>query len=115
MSASERIPDDRQDGRYHLIFLNAIPGRSLSDEVVGLHAAHLTQLDRDGKLALAGPIPERRGGLIVLRTRSLAEATSIAEEDPLIQGKFQTYEVATWLMSNRENDYRPTFQPDPDR
>jgi uncharacterized protein YciI len=115
MPASAGLPDGRKDGRYHLIFLNAIPGRSLSAEVVGLHAAHLAQLDRDGKLAMAGPIPERGGGLIVLRTRSLAEARSIAEEDPLIQGKFQTYEVGTWLMSNRENDYRPNFQPDPDR
>jgi uncharacterized protein YciI len=74
---------------------------------VNHHAAHLAELDQNGKLVLAGPIPERAGGLIVLRTATLAEAKAIADEDPLVQGAFQTYELGTWLMSNRENGYRP--------
>jgi hypothetical protein len=40
----------------------------------------------------------------------LAEARAIAEEDPLVRGQYQTYEVGTWLMSDRENNYRPNFQ-----
>jgi uncharacterized protein len=99
------------EGKYYLIFLNSIPGRSLSLEVVNLHAAHLKELDNEGKLVLAGPIPERAGGLIVLRVANLAEAKAIAEEDPMIRGAFQTYELGTWLMSNRQNDYKPNFQP----
>jgi len=31
---------------------------------------------------MAGPLVERAGGLIVLRTGSVAEAIAIAEEDP---------------------------------
>jgi uncharacterized protein len=107
------MPDaDQRDPKYFLIFLNSIAGRSLSPEVVDLHAAHLAQLDDAGKLVLAGPIPERAGGLIVLRAGSLAEARAIAEEDPLVRGQYQTYEVGTWLMSDRENNYRPNFQPE---
>jgi uncharacterized protein YciI len=113
MSAVNSSSSNRPDAKYYLIFLNSIAGRSLSPEVVDQHAAHLAQLDRDGKLVLAGPIPERAGGLIVLRTGGLAEATAIAEEDPLVRGRYQTYEVGTWLMSDRENNYHPSLQPEP--
>jgi uncharacterized protein len=95
---------------YYLIFLNGIPDRPLSPEVVNLHAAHLVELDRDGNLVLAGPIPERSGGLIVLRTGSLTEAKAIAEEDPLVRGGYQTYELGSWFISNRQNNFRPNLQ-----
>jgi uncharacterized protein YciI len=100
-----------QDTRYYLIFLHSIPERPLSREVVDLHATHLAELDDSGKLVMAGPLLERAGGLIVLRTGSAAEAMAIAEEDPLVRGAYQTYELGTWLMSNRQNDYRPNIQP----
>ena len=112
MSIADHISEDRREAKYYLIFLNSIPGRSLSPEVVNLHAAHLAALDRNGKLVLAGPVPERAGGLIVLRTASLAEARAIADEDPLVRGAYQTYELGTWLMSNRQNGYRPNIQPE---
>jgi uncharacterized protein YciI len=107
-------PPDQRDGghredRYYLIFLNLVPGKPPTPEVVNLHAAHLAELDKDGKLILAGPIPERAGGLIVLRTKSVAEAKAIADEDPMIRGGYQSYELGTWLMSNRQNSYRPNI------
>jgi uncharacterized protein len=110
MSPADQHPDGRREARYYLIFLNSIPERPLSPEVVNLHAAHLAELDKDGKLVLAGPIPERAGGLIVLRVGSIAEARAIADEDPLVRGACQTYELGTWFMSNRQNDYRPNIQ-----
>jgi uncharacterized protein YciI len=112
MSPADQHPDGRREARYYLIFLNAIPGRPLPPEVINLHAAHLAELDKDGKLVLAGPVPERAGGLIVLRTASLAEARAVAEEDPLVRGAYQIYELGTWFMSNRQNDYRPNIQPE---
>ena len=99
-----------QEAKYYLIFLHSIPGRALSPQVIDLHAAHLAELDDCGQLVMAGPLVERAGGLIVLRTGSAAEAMAIAEEDPLVRGAYQTYELATWLMSNRQNDYRPNIQ-----
>jgi uncharacterized protein len=113
MSITERPSNGSREATYYLIFLNSIPGRSLSPEVVNLHAEHLAELDEAGKLVLAGPIPERAGGLIVLRTANLAEAKAIADEDPLVRGAFQTYQLGTWLMSNRQNGFRPNIQPEP--
>lgn len=106
--------DDRcstdQDTKYYLIFLHSIPERALTAEVIDQHAAHLAELDDSGKLVMAGPIVERECGLIVLRIESAAEALAIAEEDPLVHGAYQTYELGTWLQSNRANDYRPNIQ-----
>jgi uncharacterized protein len=112
MSPADQHDDGRREARYYLIFLNLIPGKPLSPEVINLHAAHLEELDNKGKLVLAGPIPERAGGLIVLRVASLAEARAIAEEDPMVRGAYQTYQLGTWLMSNRQNDYRPNIEPE---
>ncbi len=112
MSIADHSSNDRREATYYLIFLNSIPGRRLSPEAVNLHAAHLAELDENGKLVLAGPIPERAGGLIVVRAASLAEARAIADEDPLVQGAYQTYELGTWLMSDRQNGYQPNLQPE---
>jgi uncharacterized protein YciI len=109
MPAAEGASRGLRDAKYHLMLLTSVPGRPLTPEAVQLHAAHLAQLDRDGQLVLAGPLPERPGGLIVLRAGSLTEARAVAEDDPLVKGQFQTYEVATWLMSDRDNNYRPNL------
>jgi len=93
--------------RYFLIFLKMVPGKTPPPDVLELHAAHLAELDRSGRLVLAGPIPERLGGLIALHAASLADAKAVAEEDPLVRGGYQTYELGTWLMSNHQNGYRP--------
>jgi hypothetical protein len=48
--------------------------------------------------------------LIVLRVSSLAEAKAVADADPMIRGGFQSYELATWMMANKQNHYQPTAQ-----
>jgi uncharacterized protein YciI len=103
-------PSSENADRYFLILLKMVPGRTLSPEVLESHAAHLSELDRSGRLVLAGPVPERPGGLIVLRVDSLADAKAVADEDPLVRGGYQTYELGTWLMSDRRNGYRPAPQ-----
>jgi uncharacterized protein YciI len=113
MPIAGEFSNSQQETNYHLIFLNSILGRPLSSEVVNLHAAHLAELDKSGMLVLAGSIPDRAGGLIVLRTASAAEARAIADGDPLVLGGYQTYELGTWLMSNRQNGYHPNIPPEP--
>lgn len=113
MAAAPSRRAGHQGPKYYLIFLYPIPERPLSLEVMELHANHLAELDDSGKLVMAGPLVERGGGLIVLRTGSAAEAMAIAEEDPLVRGTYRTYELATWLSSTRQNDYRPNMQPGP--
>jgi uncharacterized protein YciI len=110
MSRGDLSAGDGHEAVFHALFLSIIPGKALTSTVVDQHAAHLADLDRKGKLVLAGPLLTRFSGLVVLRVPSLAEARAIAETDPMIRGGFQSYELATWMMANKHNHYRPTAQ-----
>jgi uncharacterized protein len=110
MPLDEPSAGARRDAVFYVLFLSLIPGKVLTSAVVDRHATHLADLDREGKLVLAGPLLTRFGGLIVLGVPSLAEATAIAEADPMIRGGFQSYELATWMVANKENHYRPNAQ-----
>jgi uncharacterized protein YciI len=115
MSLADQAAADSHDVIYHLLFLNGLPGRTPTPDVVAQHTAHLADLDRQGRLVLAGPLLGRFGGLIVLRTGTLAEASRIADEDPMIRGGFQSYEVVAWAIADRRNSYSPNVARGPDR
>jgi uncharacterized protein YciI len=111
MTLVEEVVGDSEDVIYHAVFLNGLPGQTPTADVVVQHAAHLAQLDREGKLALAGPFLGRFAGLLILRTVSVAEATRIADEDPMIRGGFQSYEVVRWAQAWGRNHYQPNLNP----
>ncbi len=110
MSPDDDSRDQAHDVVYYVVFLNGVPGRPLNPAIVELHGQHLAELDRKGQLVLAGPLVERRGGLIVLRVPNIAEARAIAEDDPLVRGGYESYELATWPIADRQNSYRPNLQ-----
>ncbi|HEX4683582.1 MAG TPA: YciI family protein [Gemmatimonadaceae bacterium] len=107
MTLAEHDARDSHDAVYHALFLTGLPGRLPTAEVVARHAAHLAELDGAGKLVLAGPFLGRFAGLLVLRTASAGEAIRIAEEDPMIRGGFQSYEVVSWAQATARNNYQP--------
>ena len=109
MTLADQYSRASRDVVYHSLFLTGLPGRTPTADVVAQHAAHLAQLDRDGKLALAGPFLGRFAGLLVLRTKSVAETIRIAEEDPMIRGGFQSYEVVPWAQATSRNNYQPNL------
>jgi uncharacterized protein YciI len=107
MTLADQDSHEPRDVVYQLVFLAGLPGKTPTADVLAQHAAHLADLDRQGKLALAGPFLGRFAGLIVLRTASAAEATRIADEDPMIRGGFQLYEVVSWPQAANRNNYQP--------
>jgi len=110
MSPNNASRDQANDVVYYVVFLNGILDKHLNPEIVELHGQHLAELDRKGQLVLAGPLVERRGGLIVLRVANSAEAKAIAENDPMVRGGYESYELATWPIANHQNSYRPNLQ-----
>jgi len=110
MSPNHESCDQAHDIIYYVVFLNGIPDRPPNPSIVQLHGEHLAELDRRGQLVLAGPLVERRGGLIVLRVANIAEARAIAEDDPMVRGGYESYELATWPIADRQNSYRPNLQ-----
>jgi len=58
------------------------------------HLQRLKDLERKGRLILAGPLTDQTGSLIILEAPSFAEAETFAKEDPYTaHGVFQTIEV----------------------
>jgi uncharacterized protein YciI len=115
MTLADLDSRDPQEVVYHALFLTGLPGRAPNADVVAQHAAHLAELDREGKLVLAGPFLGRFAGLLVLRTAGVAETTRIAEEDPMIRGGFQSYEVVPWAQAWSRNHYQPNLSPGANR
>jgi hypothetical protein len=107
MTLATRDSDGSHDVVYHVVFLNAVPNTPPTAAVLARHAARLAELDTRGKIVLVGPFLDRTGGMIVLRTASAAEATSIAAEDPMVRGGFQSFRVAAWAQGDRQNNYQP--------
>ena len=95
------------DNIYYAVILLPVESRDLTKEVIAQHGQHLRELDAEGKLVLAGPFTDNPSGLLVLRGKNKDEIKSIMEQDPLIQGGFRNFEVRTWLMANRANNYLP--------
>jgi uncharacterized protein YciI len=112
MLPGEYLAGENRDGALYVLFLAAVPGKALTATVIHQHAAHLADLDREGRLVLAGPLLTRFSGLIVLQVASLAEAEAVANSDPMVRGGFQTYELATWMIAKKQNDYRPNAEPE---
>jgi uncharacterized protein YciI len=108
MSLDDLSAGDRRDAVLYVLFLAVIPGKALTPTVIDQHTAHLADLDRKGQLVLAGPLLARFNGMAILRVQSLDEAKAIAEADPMVRGGFQSYELATWILANKQNHFRPT-------
>ena len=109
MTLADQDSDNPKDVVYHLLFLNGRPGKAPTADVLMQHAAHLADLDRQGKLVLAGPFLGRFAGMLVLRTASLPEARRIADEDPMIRGAFQSYDLVAWAQADSGNNYQPNL------
>jgi uncharacterized protein YciI len=101
---------DADDVVYYLFLAKGVPGKTPPAEVFTEHGAHLARLDQQGKLALAGPFLDRFGGAIVLRAASLDEARGIVEDDPMVRGGFETYELVPWKQATKRNHYLPKLE-----
>lgn len=87
---------------YYFVELLRIPNRPNLDSTVSanLQSAHLNNIDslhRAGKLVLAGPFgDDKGGGIFILKASSLEEATQMCESDPAIKNGRLNYKVRPW-------------------
>lgn len=74
-------------------------------EILPRHLAFQKEMETAGKLFLAGPLSDATGeqmsggGLIIYRAASLAEATDIANADPMHKEGGRTFEIRCWLVN----------------
>lgn len=69
------------------------------------HLAYQAQLERDGKLAFAGPMSDETGehmqgtGMIIYRARDLEEARALAEGDPMHSSGARSFVLRRWMIN----------------
>ncbi len=88
--------------KYYLVELLRIPDRPELDSLTSakIQTANLNNIDslhKAGKLVLAGPFgDDKGGGIFILKAASLEEATEMCESDPAIKNKRLNYTVRPW-------------------
>lgn len=68
------------------------------------HLAYMADVEASGQLMLAGPLsdPEGKdvaGGCIIFRAANMAEARSLAANDPMHKGGARRFELRRWLIN----------------
>ncbi len=93
------------DHLRYVILLSKVEGKELTRELIRQHVDHLTALDREGRLVLCGPFTDHPSGMVIIRAMNTREASGIADSDPFVRNGVRTYEVRTWTIACRENNY----------
>ena len=69
-----------------------------TDPVGKAHMTYFTRLREQGKLLMAGPFKEERGGLVIFSTSSKEEAIELSNNDPLIATGNYKPNVRAWSV-----------------
>jgi uncharacterized protein YciI len=92
-------PDTRYVAVLHLPF----PIPALTPEDIRAHVTWLKTLEDQGRLELAGPFADGRGGMVIFRADNLAEAQALAASDPFVERGLRRLELREWYLSRAEN------------
>ncbi len=65
-------------------------------EVRPAHLEYLNKLFLQGKVVMAGPFTDKRGGMVIYKADSWEEAKSLAEADPAVTEGARTLELREW-------------------
>ena len=74
-------------------------------ESLSFHLAYQQSLEKEGKLAFAGPMSDATGeqmqgmGLIIYRASSMTEARELADTDPMHKSGARSYTLRKWLVN----------------
>jgi uncharacterized protein len=104
---SIKINDERglSMNRFVVILKEKRQGE-LDSLLLAKHIEHLRQLNRAGKLLIAGPFKNNEEGLLILSCEDIDEAISIVENDPFIIEKYyHTYDINEFTVANEDNNW----------
>ncbi|MGD8190253.1 YciI family protein [Brevibacillus ginsengisoli] len=60
------------------------------------HLDYINRLYLDGKVVMAGPFTDKRGGLVIYKTDTMEEAELLAKADPAVTSGARTLELREW-------------------
>ncbi|MGC5324852.1 YciI family protein [Brevibacillus sp. SYSU BS000544] len=60
------------------------------------HLDYINKLFLEGKVVMAGPYTDKRGGMVIYKADSLEEAKLLAQADPAVTSGARTLELREW-------------------
>jgi len=60
------------------------------------HLDYLNALHKEGKVVMAGPFTDKKGGMVIYNAASFEEAQALAEADPVVVERARTMELREW-------------------
>lgn len=62
------------------------------------HMANIEQMEKDGKLCLAGPFGDNGDwrGILIMDVKTMEEAKALVDKDPAVQAGRLKYEIHPW-------------------
>jgi uncharacterized protein len=94
--------DEAQMKEYFFVMLKKGPNRNQDKETAERlqegHMANINKMSQDGKLAIAGPFGDDGDwrGIFIFKTKTIEEAKTLVEQDPMIKAGRLTYEIHPW-------------------
>lgn len=82
-----------------VIKLTIVVDRAIYEPYLPAHRDYLEELKARGVLLLSGPFTDRGGGMLLITATSRGEAEAIAQADPLVANRVDTYELREWLIT----------------
>ena len=99
---------------YVLVILksgtNKIADKAKTDSLFRGHMANISRLAKLGKLVVAGPLEKNEKnyrGIFILDVRTLEEAKSLVDTDPVINAKILDVDMFLWYGSAALPQYLP--------
>ncbi|WDL98604.1 YciI family protein [Alicyclobacillus sp. ALC3] len=78
------------------VALLTIVDPELNQQVRPAHLAYISDLYRQGKVVMAGPFVDGKGGMVMYECDSEEEASQLAQADPVVAAGARTLELHAW-------------------
>ena len=89
----------------YVITLTREPDTARDEALIRAHVSFLRELHDKGKLVMAGPFADGKGGMVIVEAESGDAAREIAESDPFVKSGYERCDVREWLLSCEENNH----------
>jgi uncharacterized protein len=106
--------DDYGMKRYILVILktgsNTVSDKKITDSLFKGHMQNINRMAQMGKLVVAGPLQKNEKtyrGIFILDVRTMEEAKTLIDVDPVVQSKLMDVEMFTWYGSAALPKYLP--------
>lgn len=78
------------------VALLTIVDAELNQKIRPAHLAYVSDLYRQGKVVMAGPFLDGKGGMVMYECDSEEEAQQLAQADPVVAQGARTLELRAW-------------------